>query len=66
MDIERLPIATQEARLLLRLYDFARHEGGDPSNLLDLLAHIVKERIWERMKNDEGNKLSFRELIAAP
>lgn len=58
---------SKEERLRLRLYSERRHDGGDPSQLLELLAVIIEERIWERLADEEtGQPMTFRTLIETP
>ena len=49
-----------------RFFVHLRQDGGDPSQLLDLLATVVDREDWTRLLDDRGAKLNFRRYITEP
>lgn len=41
-------------------------DGGNPSQLLDLLAVIVENEDWKRLRDEKGGDLTFRDYIVRP
>lgn len=66
--VERGPgaAASPEETLRERLWAEARQDGGNPGELLLLLARVVRERIWEGLRDRAGQPLTFRALVAEP
>ncbi len=57
---------SHEERVRLNLYSDARATGVDPSAFLEQLALAVQERIWERLTDEAGRPLTFRQFLEAP
>jgi len=68
MKTETVSIAnlTKEERLRMQLYVETQHDGGNPSQLLELLAQAIEINVWEKLTNGEGNSLTFFEFVERP
>jgi hypothetical protein len=60
-----IPKTPEEGRKEL-LHSQLNREGGNPSQLLELLADVVESADWERLMDDFGHPLSFVGYIAMP
>ena len=49
-----------------RFFVHLRQDGGDPSQLLDLLATVVEREDWKRLESEDGVELDFYRYITEP
>jgi len=57
---------TREERLRMQLYVETQHDGGNPSQFLELLSEAVETEVWTTLTNGNGQPLTFFDFIQKP
>lgn len=50
----------------MRFYVQLKQDGGDPSQLLDLLSTVVEREDWKQLTSHRGKQLTFLEYVTEP
>ena len=59
-------INSEEEGIRLSIYAEIRTSGADPSGFLDILCSAVEREVWTKLRDKDGNALTFRQFIEAP
>ncbi len=57
---------SEEEGIRLSIYAEIRTSGADPSGFLDILCSAVEREVWTKLRDKDGNALTFRQFIEAP
>lgn len=57
---------TPEEGLRLSIYADIRKSGADVTGFLETFAHVVNNEIWKKLRDKDGNPLTFRQFIELP
>lgn len=72
MESERQPrtisgrTKSEEEGIRLGIYAEMRTSGADLSLFLDMLCNAVEREVWTKLRDKDGNPLTFRQFIEAP
>lgn len=59
-------INSEEEGIRLSIYAEIRTSGADPSGFLDILCSAVEREVWTKLRDKDGEPLTFRQFIEAP